>query len=43
MKLSEKQIEQIAYSILLSDIKSYIETNKQEYEQFLEAERKRQE
>lgn len=41
IELTEKQINQIACSISVLAIKSYIEQNRQEYEQFLEEERKK--
>lgn len=41
IELTEKQINQIARSISILAIKAYIEQNRQEYEQFLEDERKK--
>ena len=41
IELTEKQINQIARSISILAIKPYIEQNRQEYEQFLEDERKK--
>ena len=41
IELSQKQINQIARSISVLAIKAYIEQNRQEYEQFLEDERKK--
>lgn len=40
IELSQKQINQIARSICVLDIKSYIEQNRQEYEEFLKDEEK---
>lgn len=40
MELSEKQIKQIAKSISILDVKTYIETHLLEYEQFLKEEKK---
>lgn len=40
--LQEKQIKQIARSISVLAIKSYIEHHRQEYEQFLEEEKKKE-
>lgn len=36
MEITEKQLQQIARSICVLDIKAYIEQHRQEYEQFLE-------
>lgn len=38
MELSQKQINQIAKSISILDVKAYIETHLLEYEQFLKEE-----
>ena len=38
MQLSKEQIDYISSSILVSDIKEYIEKHKEEYELFLEKE-----
>ena len=40
MELSQKQINQIAKSISILDVKSYIETHLQEYNEFLKEEEK---
>ena len=40
IELSQKQYNQIARSICVLDIKSYIEQHRQEFEQFLEEEKK---
>ena len=40
IELSQKQINQIAKSISILDVKSYIESHLQEYEQFLKEEEK---
>lgn len=39
IELSQKQINQIARSIFVLDIKAYIEQNREEFEQFLEEEK----
>lgn len=39
MEISQKQLNQIAKTISISDIKSYIETHPHEYEQFLKEEK----
>lgn len=41
IEITEKQINQITRSICVLDIKSYIEQNREEYEEFLEEERKK--
>ena len=41
MEIAEKQIQQIARSICVLDIKAYIEQHRQEFEQFLEDEENR--
>lgn len=41
IELSQKQINQIARSILMLDIKAYIEQHHQEYEYFLKEEKKK--
>ena len=43
MELSQKQINQIAKSISILDVKSYIETHLLEYEQFLKEEQHKDE
>lgn len=43
IELSQKQINQIARSIYVLDIKAYIEQHRQEYEQFLEEEKNKNE
>ena len=43
IELSQKQINQIAKSISILDIKSYIENHLQEYKNFLEEETKMKE
>lgn len=40
IELSQKQIDNIASNILISDILSFIENNRSEYEKFLEEEKK---
>lgn len=40
IELSQKQINQIARSIFVLDIKAYIEQNRQKYEEFLKEEGK---
>lgn len=40
IELAKKQINQIARSISVLDIKAYIEQNRQKYEEFLEDEEK---
>lgn len=40
IELSQKQINQIARSISVLDIKAYIEQNRQEFEQFLKEKEK---
>lgn len=37
--MSDKQIKQFSSCILISDVISYIDTHKKEYEKFLKAER----
>lgn len=41
MEITEKQIQQIARSISVLDIKAYIEQHRQDFEQFLEDEESR--
>ena len=41
MEITEKQIQQIARSISVLDIKAYIEQHRQDFEQFLEVEESR--
>lgn len=41
IELSQKQINQIARSISVLDIKAYIEQHRQEFEQFLAEEEKK--
>lgn len=41
IELSQKQYNQIARSISVLDIKAYIEQNREEYEEFLEEEKKK--
>ena len=41
IELVEKQIKQIARSISVLAIKAYIEQNREEYEEFLEEEKKK--
>lgn len=41
IELSQKQLNQIARSISVLAIKAYIEQNRQEFEQFLEEEKKK--
>ena len=41
IELSQKQINQIARSISVLAIKTYIEQNRKEYEQFLEEEKRK--
>lgn len=43
IELTEKQINQIARSISVLEIKAYIEQNREEYEEFLEEEDKNKE
>lgn len=40
VQLTTQQINQIASSILLTDVKAYIDTHKKEYEQFLQEDQK---
>lgn len=40
MEISRKQIEQLSKYISILDVKTYIETHLQEYEQFLDEEEK---
>lgn len=40
IELSQKQINQIARSIFVLDIKAYIEQNRQKFERFLKEEEK---
>lgn len=40
IELSQEQIDNIASNILISDILSFIENNRSEYEKFLEEKRK---
>lgn len=42
IELSQRQIKQIARSISVLNIKAYIEQHRQEYEQFLEEEKKKE-
>ena len=37
MDLSQQQIQQISSRILISDIKEYIDSHQQEYQEFLES------
>lgn len=43
IELSQKQLNQIARSISVLAIKAYIEQNRQEFEQFLEEEKQKNE
>ena len=43
IELSQKQIKQIARSISVLAIKAYIEQNREEYEEFLEDEKQKNE
>lgn len=43
IELAQKQINQIAKSISILDVKSYIESHLQEYEHFLKEEEKQNE
>ena len=43
MKITEKQLQQIARSIYVLDIKAYIEQHRLEYEKFLKEEKQKQE
>lgn len=40
IELSQEQIDNIASNILISDILSFIENNRSEYEKFLEEEKR---
>lgn len=42
IKLSQEQIDNIASNILISDILSFIENNRSEYEKFLEEEKRKE-
>lgn len=41
MEITEKQLQQIARSICVLDIKAYIEHHRQEFEKFLKEEKKK--